>query len=464
MKKLFFTLIALMVIQFVQANNIAVSNVSVNGQNVSSHFSLVNFDVTWENSWRTSTNESNYDGAWVFVKFRKKNAFAWQHATINYGTTGTAASAGHTQPSGSTVQTPADGKGVWIYRDANGSGNVNFNGAKLRWNYGVDGVADNDSVEIAVYAVEMVYVPQGGFVLGSNGTETYHFRRGDKDTCFAITSENAVTVGSTVTNLASTSTSYLQTGTIAATYPKGFGAFWCMKYEISQQQYVDFLNSIDNAKAVTRNPGGYTGTHPALAAAVPERAADALSQEDVWSLLDWAALRPMTEFEYEKACRGANQMPIANEYPWGNTTLVSTANPSNAATSTETWSTGNCNYVNGIAMRCGALATATTNRSQSGATFYGIMEMGGNVGEAVVNAMSDGRAYTGTHGDGYLSSGGSYDASTWPTPGSGYGLRGGYHNLGSFYYYYTWTSDRANYSISNVRGAGYGGRGVRKGE
>ncbi|HQE12233.1 MAG TPA: SUMF1/EgtB/PvdO family nonheme iron enzyme [Flavipsychrobacter sp.] len=462
MKKLVFLVVAILAGQLVYANNITVSNVIINGQNTGSHFSLVNFDIAWENSWRTSTNESNYDGAWVFVKFRKKNAFVWQHATINYGTNGTAASAGHTQPTGSTVQTPADGKGVWIYRDANGSGYFNLSNVKLRWNYGVDGVADNDSVEVVVYAVEMVYVPQGSFVLGSNGTEYYHLRRGDKDTCFAVNSESSITVGTTSSHLASTSTSYLQTGTIAAAYPKGYGAFWCMKYEISQQQYADFLNNIDNAKATTRDPGGFSGTHPSLTAPQPERALGWLNQEDVWSFLDWSAMRPMTEFEYEKACRGANQMPIANEYAWGNTTLVNIATPTDLGLSTETWATGNCNLSNSAPARCGALATGSTNRSQSGATFYGIMEMSGNIFEGVVNALTDGRGFTGLHGDGYLNASGVYDVSNWPTSGNGYGLRGGSYQ--STYSYTAQVCDRLNYSYGNSRYANTGGRGVRKAE
>jgi hypothetical protein len=59
-----------------QANNIAVSNASIVGQNTTAgvnnaaNFSLVKFDLSWENSWRTATGPSNWDAAWVFVKFR----------------------------------------------------------------------------------------------------------------------------------------------------------------------------------------------------------------------------------------------------------------------------------------------------------------------------------------------------------------------------------------------------------
>lgn len=461
MKKILLAIAALGIISSAEANNISVANVSINGQNTTTHSSLINYDITWENSWRTSTNESNYDGAWLFVKFRKKNAFAWQHATINYGAT--AAAAGHTQPTGSTLQTAADGKGVWIYRAANGAGTVNFTGAKLRWNYGVDGVADNDSVEIRVFAVEMVNVPQGSFVLGSNGSETYRFRRGDKDTCFAVNSEGSITVGAAATHLNSSSASTLATGTISANYPKGYNSFWVMKYEISQLQYTDFLNSLDFNMANTRDNGVVTGTHPALVAPQPERSMTFLSGVDVMCFLDWSALRPMTEFEYEKACRGANQMPVPDEYAWGNTSASNITTVTDQGLSTETWATGNCNYSNAAPMRCGALATGTSNRQTSGATFYGIMEMTGNLYEFIINANSSGRTFTNVNGDGYLDNSAAYNVTTWPTAASGTGLRGSAYNAGVNTY--MCVSDRASANATSFpRGTGYGGRGVRTAE
>jgi formylglycine-generating enzyme required for sulfatase activity len=273
----------------------------------------------------------------------------------------------------------------------------------------------------------------------------------------------SITVGAASTHLSCSNANYLPTGTIAATYPKGFAAFWVMKYEISQQQYDDFLNSIDYANAVARNPGYFTGTHPALVAPQPERAASQLSQNDVYTFLDWSAMRPMSEFEYEKACRGSNQAPIPDEYPWGNTTITQIATPTDVGLSTEIWATGNGNYNNTLQpMRCGALATSTSNRAQSGATFYGIMEMGGNISEVVVNALGDGRTYTGQHGDGNISNIGSYDVVDWPGLASGLGYKGSSYNVGSPVYLRT--SDRSEISVNISRANGYGGRGVRKGE
>lgn len=468
MKKLFTFLSFVIMTHLSIANNVTTANVSVGSQNTSLHYSMVKFDIAWENSWRTVTNESNYDGCWIFVKFRKKNTYAWQHATFNYVSPGTAGASGHTEPSGSTISTPSDGKGIFIYRNAVGNGNINWTGAQLRWNYGADGVADNDSVEIKLFAVEVVYVPQGSFYLGSNGTEPYHLRRGDKDTCFNVTSENALTVGTLASDLFSASGT-LQNGTIPALYPKGFNSFWCMKYEISQQQYADFLNTLDAATATTRTPSAFTtGSHPALIPNQPERAMNSLSNDDVLSLLDWSALRPMTELEYEKACRGANQAPVPNEYAWGNTTIEFVQTPTDIGLSTETWASGNIGYNNSYPIRCGALATSTSTRQSSGGSFYGIMEMSGNIYEIVVSADVPGRTFTSKHGDGNL--GGAtqnFDVAEWYNGSPGfYGYRGDHYGQSSFYYSYASISSRVNYMTyyNNSRLAGGGGRGVRTAE
>ena len=71
MKQIFsFLVLFVLLAGSARANNIQTSGVLINGQNTTSHFSLINYGITWENSWRTSTNESNYDGAWIFAKFR----------------------------------------------------------------------------------------------------------------------------------------------------------------------------------------------------------------------------------------------------------------------------------------------------------------------------------------------------------------------------------------------------------
>ena len=60
-----------------------------------------------------------------------------------------------------------------------------------------------------------------------------------------------------------------------------------------------------------------------------------LSWADVAAYLDWSGLRPMTELEFEKACRGPNA-PVAGEYAWGsNAGLVQATSIVNGGLSNE---------------------------------------------------------------------------------------------------------------------------------
>lgn len=426
MKKitLLFTAIFCMAI-LVKANDVVVTNVSLINQTttgpLNTHFNNVQFSINWKNSWRTSTNESNYDGCWVFVKYRKQSTSVWLHATIN--------ATGQTAPAGSVVQPTNDGKGVFVYRSANGTGNVTYNNAAIRWNYGADGVLDNENVEVKVYAVEVVYIPQSPFNLGNASEETYKFRDGAVNTWFPITSENAINCGTAAGNLYADN-NFTNSGTIPAAFPKGFKAFWILKYEFSRQQYVDFLNTLDQTNATARNNIGATGSVPSMVVTEPERAAVGFAALSVLAWLDWAALRPMTEFEYEKACRGGNNAPGPLEYAWGNTSITVVSGGVNMGTGTETWSSGNVNYVSGgpgTTIRCGALATATSNRTQSGATFYGVMEMSGNASELCIYAGLEGRTFTGNHGDGLLNAQSEANETNWPSVANDYTLlqRGG---------------------------------------
>ena len=68
--KLLLVVVASLSVSTTNANNIQVSNVAIVGQNTTDQFSFVRFDVSWDNSWRTSTLESNWDAAWIFVKIR----------------------------------------------------------------------------------------------------------------------------------------------------------------------------------------------------------------------------------------------------------------------------------------------------------------------------------------------------------------------------------------------------------
>ncbi|MEI8203584.1 MAG: SUMF1/EgtB/PvdO family nonheme iron enzyme [Bacteroidota bacterium] len=480
------------------ANNLTVSNSTLTGKNTTSHYVMVQFDVSWENSWRTSTAPSNWDAVWVFVKYRVAGG-AWQHATLN--------TTGYTAPTGSAISVTSDGKGAFVYRNANGTGSNSWTGAQLRWNYGVNGVSDAAVVDILVYGVEMVYVPAGAFSLGSGASTEYGaFYKSPTNTVpYSVTSEAAISVGTTANYLYYGNYSPFcgdRLGPIPAAFPKGYNAFYCMKYEITQQEYVDFLNCLTYTQQSTRTvdavqtkaPNSAAGTYlyyaypsrfkikiatsgtnssvPAIYATDnPYVAHNYLSWADLAAYLDWSGLRPMTELEFEKACRGPNT-PVANEYAWGSTSLTQNTGITNSGLINETSTNGgNCTYGNspyvGGPMRVGAFATASTSRVQAGATYYGVMEMSGNLNERPVTVgNSQGRAFTGLHGDGVLATNGDANVTYWPAPtsGLGAGFRGG-----------SWKGETLNdnsygLKVSNRSDAAYddyfrykdcGGRGVR---
>lgn len=471
------------------ANNISLTNISLTGQNVAEHYSLVKFDIQWENSWRTSSSPNNWDAAWIFVKYRIGTGL-WQHAWLN--------NTGHNNPAGSTISTglldPSlpfnpttnPGMGVFIYRDADGTGTFSKTGVQLRWNYGANGLNDNEIVDIRVYAIEHVYIPQGSFFAGSGGTETSAFYKYPTiSNAYQITSEDAITVGTSTDNLYYASSTYGgdRLGPIPAAFPKGYNAFYCMKYEISQQGYIDFLNSLSTTQASVRYyystsfRYGISVTNGVYSTTNPFVACNNLNWADLTAYFDWSGLRPITELEFEKACRGTLP-PVPNEYAWGTTdvanstyTLSNTgANNENIVTNFST-TAGNASYnlttpyngsINGP-VRVGIFAgnSGNTGRVTAGATYYGVMEMSGNLLEHFITVgNSPGRGFTGKHGNGILDNSGNANVTGWPGISSyGAGFRGGY------WYYYAWylqVSERSGAAGTDAnRYDSDGGRGGR---
>ena len=62
-----------------EANNLNVSNVSLGNVSLGQATAVVQFDISWDNSWRTNTN---YDAAWIFVKYSTNAGASWNHATL----------------------------------------------------------------------------------------------------------------------------------------------------------------------------------------------------------------------------------------------------------------------------------------------------------------------------------------------------------------------------------------------
>jgi hypothetical protein len=185
----------------------------------------------------------------------------------------------------------------------------------------------------------------------------------------------------------------------------------------------------------------------------------------------------MTELEYEKACRGPLR-PVPDEFAWGTAGIVGMAyrkpgtevvrgaqdgyaiRNSGKPDECAVWkgdngpdeSRGNAIWDGTVRrvdkggrladdavkgpVRAAIFATPDSGRVAAGTSYWGILELSGNLWERVVNVgQASGRRFAGTHGD-------------WPQPvgpeawGMGFGLRGGSVNA--------WPAMTASYPSANA--------------
>jgi len=266
---------------------------------------------------------------------------------------------------------------------------------------------------------------------------------------------------------------------IPHTFPSGYESFWVMKYELTQSAWVEFLNTLTFDQQLSRVPGlvrtAAVNTRPTttgrnwvrVRSVNPEtgqftfgismdgvnwEAADNpvhvpitnLSWGDMAAFADWAGLRPLTELEFEKMSRGFLRA-IPNEFAWGSqmirpietSGLANLNRPNEVQNRSTQIGAGNVRISpDGLTtnpnwpMRVGAFAAQVSSRMESGGTFFGIMNTNDNVRERFVNVSTpEGRAFTGEHGDGRLSSIGNANVPNWPGLDSrGTGYRGFFNN------------------------------------
>ena len=293
-----------------------------------------------------------------------------------------------------------------------------------------------------------------------NGVDEYKY----------ISSEDAITFGNSVVDGLYAADGTTWSGTLPATYPKGYKGFYIMKYELSQEQYCNFLNmlsytqqknrignNLDNLQrgdyvfgsinqpscrngiAVFSNKGT---TQPVvfgcnLNPAEPFFAADDgqtvacnyMTGADMLAYLDWSGLRPMSELEYEKACRTPSRV-VPEEYAWNTISATPLGGQGGLSASTigtenEVPVNNNMNVNSGAPafgpVRCGSFGTSTSNQEQSGASFYGVMEMSGNLGEMYYSVQSGAALNTNPtpvgnheyHGDGSIDVSGNFNVPTY---------------------------------------------------
>jgi hypothetical protein len=501
MKQLYLLIVgSLLFIASASANNLVISGTP----SYSSANQTLTFTMAWDNSWCINSGPTNWDAVWIFVKRQNCSGNnAWVHQKLSTVSGDHLAKLASNSATSTDVQVDAvsDGMGVFVRRiGTNVVGNVasQIVTVKLAGTNPTITTSNTDNFEII--GVEMVYVPQGQFYAGDGRlTNSSNFSVGTTNQALQITSAlQATGVGSAINY--TSSTAYGSPVALPSTFPLGYNGFYCMKYEATTGVYLEFINTLSYdqqaahltdlgtgnlpnvAGAVFDQSNNYTqwtrvstpGTYNTVAAtfinSYPWATQGYLSWKQTAAFLDWSGLRPMTEFEFEKACRGT-LTPTANEYPWGSTTITATTSPAQDWTNPNSAYTiveGPCFYCcwDGIAQRPGAFAKSTTNRSQSGATYYGIMDMAGNLYEQCVGGSGyDYSTFTNANGDGVLSATGTANTTGWPTtggPNSGTILRGGWMNSNNVIY--NQVSDRSYYAGSAInasRNKYVGTRGVR---
>lgn len=171
---------------------------------------------------------------------------------------------------------------------------------------------------------DMVYIPSGEFIMGSDSSDMEDFAR-----------EFGVRKGKFFEDAKPAKKIFLE-------------AFYIDKFEVTNREYKAFIDATGYAAPPTWVRRGYPagkGDHPV----------SNVTWFDAHAYCKWAGKRLPTEREWEKAARG----PDGNLYPWGNKYSNTKANLSKVE------------------------ITAPVGSYKGDRSYYGVYDMGGNVTEWV---------------------------------------------------------------------------------
>lgn len=438
--------------------------------------SYVSLDISWQNAFRVDNgNLKCHDAAWVF--FRWVNNERKDYYPIRV------LQEGHRQVANGKEQVPLqfkaskDGMGLFISLANPGERDISARIVVELRPGDTDGINPR-IMRMMPYAVEMVYVPEGPVTLGApnttkNGALYLSDSKGEMKGLYQIKKEDqTVEIGPGNNQLyyqAQNQYQGDQQGTIASAFPKGVRGFYIMKYEPTQGQYADFLNSlplamreandISQINGYADNGGTIRLVDDVYVADKPNQPCNYIGWDEGMAYADWAGLRPMTEFEYTKACRGSND-PIEDEFPWNTAEKVQVRRQ----VDTE----GNLVYLD-----LDEADITDDNRDLYGVSLFRVHDLAGSLWEKMITiGHPDGRSFKGTHGDGQLSEDGRATNEDWPagnTDSGGYGFRGGgFYGYGREYHEYNPYSPIALRPYGGWAGgtpaAAYGIRFVRSGD
>ncbi|MGW9684306.1 formylglycine-generating enzyme family protein [Flagellimonas sp. 2504JD1-5] len=387
------------------------------------------FNVSWDNAWY---NTKNHDAVWLFFKSISENG-GYKH--INVAQSGHRVVSVFSKDPNLIFEVPKDGAGLFVKPNNTFRGRVEVTlKVALHKPSFVD--VDQRGWYFHAYGIEMVHIPQGGFTLGDPDPVAQEFgsfykpnKKGKPSGLVKITSQDQELTVSETGDLFYNSGEYKyegdQQGPIPASYPKGVTPYYMMKYEPTEGQYAEFLNSLASDQTPARllhlerqykdHDGTITPKNDRYITKFPNKPCLFMGWDDAMAYADWAGLRPMTEFEFVKAARGT-EPPKAHDFPWGTSSkerMQRLPHPNRTLIMANGWDESKL---------------TEETRDYYGASHYWVMDMAGSIWERVITlGHPNGRAFTGVHGDGNLSPDGAADVQNWPTGESegGIGFRGG---------------------------------------
>lgn len=258
-------------------------------------------------------------------------------------------------------------------------------------------------------------------------------------------------------------------------FPSGFRGFYAMKNELTQEQYVTFLNRLPCSAQYTRTIGGLLDgleegeyvfgddrKRPSHRNGIAIRkrrensgepfvfacnlnpgnsmgslddgqalACNYLSPDDMLAYADWCGLRPLSELEYEKMCSPAYPlMPVEGGKAWQTADVTPGDHLVDGGKETEALSTGNVNALGLQAgpVRPGSFVRPGGTRAGGGFSYWGFGELSGNLAEIYYNRGVYGRQFDGrVHGRGRLNANGRTEIPDreWTNRADAFGVRGG---------------------------------------
>ena len=486
-KTILFTLLSLISGEAALAGALSISNVELATVNRKS--AAIQLDLSWQCAWR---DEVNHDAVWLFAKYSLDDGETWRHATLRgSGVNPKDYSAG--SDAGLDILVPEDRKGAYVRNKVEGIRSPVTTGLRLVWDFDADGVSKVATARIRVFGLEMVYIPEGPFVVGEeharkffNGYQPTLIESPDATNRYGLAGVGFTGTGTNEDpyrgRLAGLGRPYtITTSALTNDYPNGYRAFYLMKQELTRQSFLDFLNTLSETQraallakfARVDNKGvthyNFWGTSDEIVVATLDNGLTHLSNAQPWRVavlregtgepygysadeqflayLDWAALRPMTDLEFEKACRGPRR-PIPMEMPWGTPSFATLSKLQNANTASERAATVYTPVLLGgsYSVRVTQLPQPNwhacidaADAAEAGASYYGALDMVGNGTERCVYTASGNPAagnlhsaarYSGLHGDGELTANGLSNVTDWPYPKQNYYATGPYTSRG----------------------------------